>query len=642
MDIVKEYQDRVASLYLQTHPNADPSRVKQLVDEITLRDFKDPRCKMDNNVYHETFDTTLTNVIEWIDQRQPIIAGNGTFFMQHEEYLSPTVVMLETLQKDRKVVKKEMFSFKKGTVEYKNRNLSQGNIKVIMNADYGGSGTPQSPFYSVYIPPATTGSAKNITTTLICCLEMASGNNNKWAILNNINELFDFIYIVLADKEERELIEYTYTVDEVTDRLVNMTNNLMLSEIKLIRSFVESLSIDQRTKLMLAYNVKRILTDHLSTSVHEVMTYFKAHKLQINNLTDTNIHDSGFGVKAPDEVESAIKYINKVICDNCVYPYIPNDAEIRADQMEDRMIVCVTDTDSLMVHFAHYIEEFQAEDPDYKMACLLGTALGMRVFVEAVIPKYVGYVAEGANIKDKYYRDKFVFKNEFAFLAMALFAKKMYASSMFVQEGVARNIHDIAVTGMSFKKRDAAKFLEPIMLEWYDKYVLTGDKIEPGKILDEFYQLRDKLYREIRYDASYYKVLGLKSEEAYEKSKTLPAQMRGAIVWNGLFPDEEMLPMDRVKVVPLSFEEMHKHEMEDPRIAQTLKYCLINNESEKTDPYICLPEHYKSIPEWIQPIIDIDTLIDKTLAPCKQLLGLFDIYMADTKGGMIPSRMVFL
>ena len=28
-----------------------------------------------------------------------------------------------------------------------------------------------SPFFNIYIPPATTGTAKNLTTTLICCLE---------------------------------------------------------------------------------------------------------------------------------------------------------------------------------------------------------------------------------------------------------------------------------------------------------------------------------------------------------------------------------------------------------------------------------------------------------------------------------------
>jgi hypothetical protein len=40
----------------------------------------------------------------------------------------------------------------------------------------------------------------------------------------------------------------------------------------------------------------------------------------------------------------------------------------------------------------------------------------------------------------------------------------MYASAMFVQEGSPRNIHEIAVSGLSFKKRDAAEFLEPIMV----------------------------------------------------------------------------------------------------------------------------------------------------------------------------------
>ena len=37
----------------------------------------------------------------------------------------------------------------------------------------------------------------------------------------------------------------------------------------------------------------------------------------------------------------------------------------------------------------------------------------------------------------------------------------------------------------------------------------------------------------------------------------------------------------------------------------------------------------------------LETLVDKLLSPFKQMLGLFNIHMVDTKGGMIPSRMVY-
>jgi hypothetical protein len=308
----------------------------------------------------------------------------------------------------------------------------------------------------------------------------------------------------------------------------------------------------------------------------------------------------------------------------------------------ERVIVCVTDTDSLMVHFASYIDEFQARVDSFRDSCLYASALGLRLFVENVIPKMVSYVVENCNINDPYYRAKFIFKNEFGFLSMALFAKKMYAASMFVQEGNPRDIHDIAVTGLSFKKRDAAEFLEPIMLKLYDKYVLTTNNVDIQGILDEYYALRDRLKGVISTDASYFKVASVKGIGAYDASKVLPDQMRGSILWNELMPDEEILPMDRVIVVPLSFELLQSNQSSDPKIAEVLRLSLIDNEKMKHKPVICLPEYYKVLPEWIQPIVDVDYSIDKLLTPFKQLLGLFDVYIADTDGGMISSRMVYL
>ena len=306
----------------------------------------------------------------------------------------------------------------------------------------------------------------------------------------------------------------------------------------------------------------------------------------------------------------------------------------------DRIIVCVTDTDSLMVQFAHYIEDFQASDAgSFRDQCIVSSAFGMRLFI---IPRMVEDIGGFCNINDKYYRDKFVFKNEFAFLSMALLAKKMYASSMFVQEGNPRNPHEIAVTGLSFKKRDAAEFLEPVMLEIYDKYILTSDTVSIGGVLDEYTTLRNKLLNEIGTDPSYYKVLSIKDISAYDPTKTLPAQMRGMIVWNNIMPDEEMLPMDRVRVIPLSFDLLKQHAGDFHQTAEILRLCLIDNENEKNDPYICIPEHYHEIPEWIRVVIDVEYATDKLLMPFKQLLEAFDVYIADVPGGFRPARMVYL
>lgn len=640
--IVERYQDNVVKMYLQTHPNVDPNIVNQLVDQLVTDRLRNIPCKLHNNITHETIETSIVDTFDWIEHRNPIITGNGTFFMQHSEYLAPTVKMLEKLQANRKKKKKEMYTYQKGSVEYTNANVAQLSIKVIMNADYGGSGTPLSPFYSCYLPPATTSSAKNMTTSLICCLEFISGNNNQWAKLNNVNELFDLIFTVLNDdRKDRVLIKASYSVDDVTKWLISRTNNVTRNDVNTVRMYLSTLSQDELTKLMFAFNPRLILREYVSCQIDTIMSYFKSHQLDINNITEDTLYEAGYGVTAPDTVSDLINEVSKIIVDNCVYPFIPNDCEIRAANM-DRIIVCVTDTDSLMVQFAHYIDDFQARIGTFRDSCIVASAFGMRLFIEHIIPRMVEYIATFCNIKDKYYRDKFVFKNEFAFLSMALLAKKMYASSMFVQEGKPRNPHDIAVTGLSFKKRDAAEFLEPFMLNIYDKYILTGDTISISSVLDEIFALRNKLINEIGHDPSYYKVLSIKNIADYDPTKVLPVQMRGSIVWNNIMADEQMLPMDRVRVIPLSFKLLKEHANDFSQTSEILRLCHIDNQDEKVDPVICIPEHYHSIPDWIKCVIDIEYAADKLLMPTKQLLDAFDVYVADTKAGMFPSRMVFI
>ena len=204
MTILQKYVNEIVNMYTRIHPDVSVDKVRSMTNEFVMKSFKDIPCKMNNNVSHETIDTSVCEVTDWIETRQPIITGNGTFFKQHSEYLAPIIIMLESLKKQRSAVKKDMLACKKGSIEFINLNTQQGSIKVIMNAEYGGSGTQFSPFYSVYIPPATTGTAKNMTTTLICCLEFLSGNNDKWVKLKDINELFDMIIIVLNDEAESD------------------------------------------------------------------------------------------------------------------------------------------------------------------------------------------------------------------------------------------------------------------------------------------------------------------------------------------------------------------------------------------------------------------------------------------------------
>ena len=127
--IVERYQNRVADMYLRTHPNVDPTLVRSMVSDIVMNRLRNIPCVMHNNITHETVESSMVDTFEWIENRNPIISGNGTFFKQHSEYLAPTVKMLEKLQMNRKKKKKEMYGYQKGSVQYTNCNI--GRLRLL-------------------------------------------------------------------------------------------------------------------------------------------------------------------------------------------------------------------------------------------------------------------------------------------------------------------------------------------------------------------------------------------------------------------------------------------------------------------------------------------------------------------------------
>ena len=641
MNIIEKHDSQIVELYHKMHPELNPDEIMKYVKSFSEKHVIDIPCVMHNNSKNKRIQTTVSKAMSYVDQRQPIITGNGTFVKQHAELTAPTVKMLESLQHKRGVKKKAMFDCAEGSIEYKLKYTGQLNVKIVMNAEYGGAGTPLSPFYNQYVPAATTASAKALTTTLICCLELCSGNTNVW-IQMNISQLYDFIHVILSNTEDRPniIIDDSVTPKMVMKYLSKKVHDFTFEDSVYLNKYLETLTTEQLSRLMYAFNVKYALRKLVSNEVKQVMDYIKANMIDIENMTEDTIHRMGAGTRIPEDIMIPMTRIIDVVMDNCIYPYLIDDNEVRCDHMK-RCIVCVTDTDSLMVHFSSFLQYLFVDDiPSFRDKCLCASAFGRMLYVENVIPKFVQYQALNCNIKDKYYRDKFIFKNEFLFLAMTLYSKKMYAMSTLIQEGKPRNPHKISFTGLSFKKRDSAQFLEPVMRELYDKYILTGSKIQPEKIYESYMFHQNKLMKELSETTAYFKQGSVKPAESYKKA--IPAQVRGALIWNTLYPDEKMQTLDRVYVVPLSWDLMDEHSQNDSKVAALLQLCLKGNEKRKSDPYISIPESYKTLPPFIAKCVNKQFAIDKILSPYKQIAGLFDFVMPETYGAQTMSRLIAL
>ena len=634
--IVEEYLDVATDSYMRMYPDSDPVLVREVMADELEKSLIDIPCTLHNDTYHEYVDTTILDVFNWLRLRHPIISGNGSFFKQHSEYTAPSIKVLETWLMKRKKLKKLMFKFNPGSIEYNNYNTAQGNQKVICNAEYGESGTPLSSSFSVYIPPATTGSAKNLTTSLICILELFVGNTDTFILLKDINEMVDFMFNVLhADDPRPNRITATFTPEEVSQRLYSMIRKKNESDYQYLLSVCRTLSSDDLSKLMLAYNPRLMMNHFLCGEMTTIGTYLKQHLVDLENCTPEALKMAGFGEEAPDEIADLINLVFGRISDSTIYPYIPNDVEYRAE-VARRDLICVVDTDSLMLHYPKLINEFKTDTGNFRMSCVCAAGFGTRLFAKVVVPRFINYFALNCGIEDEYYRKKLEFKNEFSYLMMILMQKKMYLASIFVQEGNPRNIHKIDAKGVQFKKRDSADFLEPLILGMCDRYMISVDQISIDTILNTYMDIRDDYRKRIYTDVEYYTKQSVKAIEAYAKSKTLPIQMRGSQIWNEIMSTEPIVSLDRVYIIWLSFDKLAK--ADDPRGRRLYELCKRYSPSEAC---ICLPETYKQIPEWVSKYIDGDYNIDKLLGPFKQILGVFNVYLPENKGSFKCTKMLF-
>ena len=158
MKFIDKVTDRYVESIMTGDPSLDKKEVTQMVNSILKEYLLDPTIIMDNNVTGDNGVITLTKLCSWIDKEKPVISGNATFYCQPTVLKSPTSSMLKSMKKGRSSVKKEMFkALNAGDKDlYAMLDLQQQNLKVIMNAEYGGSGTPTAAFYTKYSPAATT------------------------------------------------------------------------------------------------------------------------------------------------------------------------------------------------------------------------------------------------------------------------------------------------------------------------------------------------------------------------------------------------------------------------------------------------------------------------------------------------------
>lgn len=671
MGFKKEYINAVVETISKTNPNINKDDILDIVSSIVKERMVDPTIVIDNNVTGENHVTSLSYLCNWIEKRNPVISGNATFYCQPNELLSPTSNMLRSLKIGRKMAKKEMFKYNPESDEYRILDLDQNNQKVIMNAEYGGSGTPTAAFYTKYSPAATTLMAQSIITTMAAFFEGYVGDNQKFF---HIDECIDWMNTIINKKVDKipKWIRIP-SKKEVSTRIKMHFYISNINDFKIIDNYVENCNDNQLVYLYYANNMKCFIRDNnkvskliynilstlplLEASEKEVPDMYK-NKFPPQEKKGKNLDEYNKWVASemfldpynvPKSIESLINELVELMYNFVYIEYLTPDSIVKLNNHKRNTILLV-DTDSNVINsdlFVSFILDEIFPGSTFGRSKLYNEMILVNVLasiLDRCVKSILDFYGRCHNM-DKDSRAELTMKNEFMFRRFFLMkTKKRYAASIVLREGNMMLPFKLEIKGMDFIKAGVSNDVTDKFTNMLKDHILFNDEPNLHGMMKDIKRFENEIYYDLKNGGTkYLKNSQYKPEEGYSKIKdsrgvvigskawALPV-FRGSEVWNLLYPDKQINSLDRVNIIKLTVTNVNdieriKNEFPNEYNNIVTKIFMSNDQNiiKAGLKVLCIPNTIYKIPDWIIPLIDYDVIISDVISSFKSVLDSFGL-----------------
>lgn len=217
------YKNIAIDMLRYVFPKLTVAEIAMAVDDSISRHFTDTDAQINNNYKNRTIDMTLRAVADYICEKQPITTSYGVMFMRHGTVPNPLYNVIDSFISSRKVLKKEMFKYPKGSEMFEKYNLLQLLAKIDANGYYGATGMYSCLFYNLYAAATTTTQGRSCNSAAALFCESFLNNNVPFG---SINQLIEFIYNVLHEErhyDDSKIITIHASYDEVFFKLMAST-----------------------------------------------------------------------------------------------------------------------------------------------------------------------------------------------------------------------------------------------------------------------------------------------------------------------------------------------------------------------------------------------------------------------------------
>jgi len=610
--VVEGYVEQLRLVF----PNASKEELEAYVRENV--NLSDRIVQFDDEV-NKTQESLLT-LTEFLETENPIISGHGTIYRNHLSMKNLLASMFDFLLKERKVAKKEMFKHvnDEDKTTYKNLDLKQKTLKLLANSGYGATVEDNSIFYNKNFGSAITATGVMIITTAVVAFENFMSANFIFYketdflryVKNIVSEHYQYPDIVEKDIPIEKVAEFmaskfkneiTYNAKDfpLMERIGQEGVDRMYSSInyQFVMSILSSLTQEQLNRIYYKNNIYEFMGNQKIADVFDLVIG--------KEFLDPN--------EPPEELLPDLNRLWDYLQEWVYYDYLSFHRYQRAEN-EKRRTVLIVDTDSNFLFLNPFFEYFLERYPD-RIARVdkdkVSTVNIATLFLSRVIEKNYWTLTKSMNIPaDK--RKIINMKNEFFYKRlMNTRNKKSYAGSLIMQEGhmLEKIKHDIK--GLAIRKVNVNKNVRTYFTEMLGRLILDSDEINIEEVFGEYKRLEDMIVKSfVNGELTYSTPAKVNEIESYVSPYSIQS-VRGSIIWNALYPDNEIVMPTKVNNIKLKAETLADLVNVPKDVYDTLHRVIFSNPEMAKHGFkiISVPKDLEVLPDWIIPLIDIETMV---------------------------------
>lgn len=641
------------------------------IDYSIQKRFKDSQVEIDNNYKKKIVPMTLLDTCDYIENKKPIIAASGVLFQRHENSTNLLYKVIDDFIENRKVAKKTMFKYPKGSDEFVYWNLQQLLAKRDVNAIYGAMGQYSCILYNLHVAESTTTQGRSMISSSILFFEAFLSNNVKFG---SLNEIITFIDHVMEERSERiynddVILDENITVAECFTKLMRTCgfNGYIPSrkDMEIVWDILIKIPQEDINRLFYKNNLYSFFDNRVLTeSIKFILKELDAPFLNPNEV--------------PNEIKAAMDEVYMMTKEYVYYSHQVIDKLGRAENMQ-RDVSIIIDTDSTIVSFDAWYRYVLRKTYDVPMK-IKNTEYSIESFINGSDKMMkIGSKKDNMDIndysEDKVQKDRLICpvamipqdnlrysiiniianicgrliieymykyacnsntlgvpgsdrtcllvqKNEFLFKRAAVCnGKKHYADIQEIQEGnMVPESASMAIMGLELMKSSLAKTTQEDLKKILYEDILNARTIDQVNVINKLKAVEDKIKTSIKNgERLYLKPSTMKSMSNYDDPMRIQP-VKGAVVYNKIkydyMPAINMDERNAVDILKVNIDKKNIGPLYEFNIDIYTALCELLNLPAFKDGIkaISLPPDVQ-IPEWLFDYIDFDTIVNDNLTP---------------------------